>query len=489
MWGNRKSIQEQGTSGDVSQPAPLEPIPVPAAAASPTSLTAPDHMASSVPVWQQAAVPATPMSSSPFPPAVGSAPAPADPGGQVGAAQPASPFPGSTAGAPLATTNAATRLGGGSRSGGQPDHGPDGDKPNRWLPLLLALAFLATAIVSFLLGRVSADSESASGAVGPRPVPTSESAPADPPDRPAADPGPVDAGSGEEPVVAVAEAVGPTVVQLVIGGPGGRTGLGSGFFYDDDGRILTNAHVVGDAETVLVRLASGTQVEGEVIGADDVSDVAVVQVDPADAVAPAALATNTEVKVGQLAVVLGSPFGLEQTVTSGIVSAINRPLRVDPTSDTPPQAMIQTDASINQGNSGGPLVDRQGRVIGINSAIFSRSGTADGVGFAIPIDRALDIADLLVRDIEIERGLLGVGGRNPVTGRAGALITQVSPGSGAEEGGIEVGDLIIRVDDRDIRSINDLGAVVRARRAGDEVQLEFVRDGVELQSTVTLGSE
>ena len=187
----------------------------------------------------------------------------------------------------------------------------------------------------------------------------------------------------DEPVADVAEALLNTVVQIERNG-----GVGSGFVYDDQGHILTAAHVVGRSSEVRVRFADGSTRLGEVIGTDASQDVAVVAVNPRGLQA-APLALGEDSRVGQLAVAIGSPLGFQQTVTSGVVSAEGRSLRL---SGAVVRNLIQTDASINSGNSGGPLADRYGRIIGVNIAIATRSGGSDGLGFAVPIDLAVDIA-------------------------------------------------------------------------------------------------
>jgi putative serine protease PepD len=283
----------------------------------------------------------------------------------------------------------------------------------------------------------------------------------------------------EEPAAEVAELLTPSVVQLE-----SAFGLGSGVIYDESGLILTAAHVVENAEQVTVRLSDGRRLEGEVIGADAASDVAVVGFEPGDVdIQAAELALDEELRGGQLAIAIGSPFGLEGTVTVGYISAVDRAV-TSPAGDTQP--MIQTDAAINPGNSGGALADRQGRVIGINDIIFSRSGGNEGVGFAIPVTRAMQVAESLVSGETIESGFLGVSGQDTLEGRGGALIESVEPGSAAEAAGIEAGDLIVAIDGSTIEGIEDLAGQVRSRHAGDTVELTVVRDGEELTLTVTL---
>ena len=285
----------------------------------------------------------------------------------------------------------------------------------------------------------------------------------------------------DEPIAAVAAALSPSVVQIET-----RTGLGSGVIYDNEGHILTAAHVVTDAgSSVTVRLADGKVRTGSIVGSDDTTDIAVIKVDP-EGLKPAVLAIGVQLQVGQTAVAVGSPFGLDQTVTAGIISAIDR------AEQTLAGAigMIQTDAPINPGNSGGPLADKQGRVIGINDQIESSTGTNSGVGFAIPIDVAKAVADKLVAGQPVEFGFLGVStepSQRLGTGD-GATVVSVEPGSAAAKAGLTQGDEIIAIDGQPVHDPVELGARVRGHKPGDSVQLTIRRDGAEKTVDVTLGS-
>jgi len=281
-----------------------------------------------------------------------------------------------------------------------------------------------------------------------------------------------------EPLAAVAAAVSPSVVQIEP-----SNGLGSGVVYGN-GLILTNAHVVGSASTVTVRAADGRAFEGRVLGADTGTDVAVVRVNADDL--PAVAIAEAEPVVGQAAVALGSPFGLDQTVTAGIVSAVDRP--VDNSMGIAVN-MIQTDASINPGNSGGALVDRNGALVGINTAIFSQSGENNGIGFAIPVDTALDVAAKIVAGESTAKAGLGLTGPTDTpSGEAGAYVQSVVPGGPAEAAGIRAGDNIVGVDDDDVRSFDQLRGVISAYTPGDEVTVTLERDGERLTVDVTLGT-
>jgi putative serine protease PepD len=285
---------------------------------------------------------------------------------------------------------------------------------------------------------------------------------------------------GSEPVAAVAQVISPSVVQIETTG-----GLGSGVVYDSSGLVMTNAHVVGNATKVTVRTADGTAVDGDVLGADTGTDIAVVRAPGLD-VPPAALALDTVPAVGQIAVAVGSPYGLDQTVTSGIVSAVNRPVDNDKGVVV---SMIQTDASINPGNSGGALANRDGLIIGINTAIFSQTGENTGIGFAIPITTAKKAADQLVNGQSVAKAGLGLTGPSETpNGDAGAYVESVTPGSAAADAGIQNGDLIVEVDGTDIRSFDELRGLVSSRSPGETVTVTVVRDGERQDLEVTLGT-
>jgi putative serine protease PepD len=284
--------------------------------------------------------------------------------------------------------------------------------------------------------------------------------------------------TGQEPAAAVARNLGPSVVQLET-----DSGLGSGVIYDKNGYILTAAHVTEGSQSLTVRLFDGTALRGRVVGSDQGNDIAVVKVDRTD-LRPAKLALGVDLQVGQMAVAIGSPFGLEQTVTVGVVSAKQRSLR---TQDGGGLEVIQTDAPINPGNSGGALADGLGRVIGINDSIRSESGGNEGVGFAIPIDTAANSAARIVKGEPIRSGYLGVSLDTPSLGRAGALVNTVQQGSPAEQSGLEVGDLIVQFGGKSIQSSDDLAAQIRSVSPGQRIPVKVVRGGKEQAVTVTVG--
>lgn len=284
----------------------------------------------------------------------------------------------------------------------------------------------------------------------------------------------------EEPVAAVAQALLPSVVQIQTG-----SGLGSGVIYDSEGLILTAAHVVAGSQNVSVWLSDGTRLEGQVLGGDVSTDIAVVDVDATDLpVAP--LALDTDLEVGQLAVAIGSPFGLDSTVTSGVVSALNQTVATR-TGDF--HSYIQTDAAINPGNSGGALANREGEVIGINVSILSGGGGNVGVGFAVPIDVAYDLAQSVVAGEPIERAVLGISGTSTESGTAGALVTGVLEGSGAAEAEIRPGDVITSVDGVRVEGIGDLVAQLRSYQPGETVTLEIIRGDETIEVQAELGTQ
>ena len=287
---------------------------------------------------------------------------------------------------------------------------------------------------------------------------------------------------GVEPAELVADILGPSVVQLDT-----DTGTGSGVIYGD-GLILTNNHVIQGASRIDVQLNDGRHFSNAtVLGADPNNDIAVVSIGEGHDLTIATLATGEKAEVGQTAIAIGSPFRLQQTVTEGIVSAVDRPIRNGNTWT----AMIQTDAPINPGNSGGALADRQGRVIGINTAIQTGgvSNSNAGVGFAVPIDTAVSVADRILAGEPIESGVLGVSGGQSTDGSAGVEVREVFADSAAERSGLRIGDRILSIDGAPVSQIEELAGLVRARQPGDVVELEVVRDGVPITVTATLGQE
>ena len=295
---------------------------------------------------------------------------------------------------------------------------------------------------------------------------------------------------GEEPVVAVAEALGPSVVLVEVESASEfGFGLGSGIVWDaGNGYIVTNQHVVEEASSVNIVLSDGVSVEGEIVGGSTAHDVAVVRVDPEglDLVA-APFAPASSVRVGQLAVAIGSPLGLTGTVTAGIVSAVRIQVQggADPESPVPIE-MIQTDAAINRGNSGGALADWQGRVIGMNTMIQTTSGGNIGLGFAVPSDTVDLIATRIVNGESLELGYLGISGQAAGDGDIGVVVMEVVPESPADEAGLLEGDVIVSIDSEPMYDIFELSAAVKLRLPGDTVELTVRRGGDVYIATAVL---
>ena len=276
------------------------------------------------------------------------------------------------------------------------------------------------------------------------------------------------------------------------GGPGADTpvrGEGSGFIVSPDGVILTNAHVVRGAKTVTVKLTDRREFKAKVLGRDDKTDVAVIKID-ATGLPTVPLGSSQALRPGDWVLAIGSPFGFENTVTAGVVSAKGRSLPDD--SAVP---FIQTDVAVNPGNSGGPLFNARGEVVGINSQIYSRSGGYQGVSFAIPIELASHVKDQIVAHGKVEHARLGVT-IQPVNQAfadsfklarpEGALVAQVEPGSAAARAGLKAGDVILQANGKPILDSGDLPASIALARPGDELQMQVWRDGRAQELTATL---
>ena len=264
--------------------------------------------------------------------------------------------------------------------------------------------------------------------------------------------------------------------------------LGSGFIISQDGFIISNNHVVRNADEVIVRLSDRREYKARVVGTDEPSDVALLKID-ADGLPAVRLGTGYELKVGEWVLAIGSPFGFDHSVTAGIVSAKGRSL---PRENYVP--FIQTDVAINPGNSGGPLFNLQGEVVGVNSQIFSRTGGFMGLSFAIPIDVAMDVADQLRDKGRVSRGWLGVLIQDVTRELAesfgmakpqGALVAKVLDGSPAERAGFEVGDILLSFDDHAVERSSDLPPIVGRTRVGQEVAVEILRGGESMTLMVT----
>ena len=312
----------------------------------------------------------------------------------------------------------------------------------------------------------------------------------------------------DEPVAQVAAEIGPSVVQINVEataatpfGSEEQEGLGSGVIYREDGYVITNHHVVEGASEVSVAFADGTTEPAEVVGTDPGTEIAVVRVDRSGL--PAARFNEDEdLLPGQLAVAIGSPSGFESTVTAGVISGIGR--------DFPPELvagdedaarslvdLIQTDAAISPGNSGGALAGRDGEIIGINVAYLPPAETgAVNIGFAIPSDTAISVADQLVETGEVTSAYLGVSTtdlspedaeRFDLPVQSGAIVETVEPGSGADGAGVRQGDIIVALGDDQVKNTGDLLGALRDYRPGDAVELAVVRDDDEQTLNATLG--
>ncbi|MCC6210298.1 MAG: trypsin-like peptidase domain-containing protein [Burkholderiales bacterium] len=280
-------------------------------------------------------------------------------------------------------------------------------------------------------------------------------------------------------------------------------GTGSGFLWDERGHVVTNYHVIQGASGARVTLADQSQWPATLVGAFPDRDLAVLRIDaPRDKLKPVLLGTSRDLQVGQKVYAIGNPFGLDQTLTTGIISALNR--EIDSVNDRRIRGVIQTDAAINPGNSGGPLLDSAGRLIGVNTAIFSPSGASAGIGFAIPVDEVNRVVPRLIRDGKFTRPALGI-----QTGSAqfhaalrlpkGVAVLGVTPGSPAAAAGITpfrrgrggdiiVGDLVIAIDGRPVASLDDVLEVLEAHQPGDTVTVALLRAGKTVELRIRLAA-
>jgi serine protease Do len=273
-----------------------------------------------------------------------------------------------------------------------------------------------------------------------------------------------------------------------------QSGLGSGVIVSADGHILTNNHVVAGADDVTVKLHDDRELKAKVVGLDPKTDLAVIQVEGED-LRPAVLGDAEKIQVGDWVLAMGSPFGLTQTLTAGIVSAKGRAVGII---EGGYEDFIQTDAAINPGNSGGPLVNLKGEVVGINTAIFSRSGGFMGIGFAIPSNMARHVMEVILKEGRVVRGFIGVHIQPLTAGLArsfgyesteGALVAQVLPGSPAAKGGLRRGDIILRVGELAVRDVTQLRNHIATLRPGSKVELGVFRDGRETHLSLVVGEQ
>lgn len=274
-------------------------------------------------------------------------------------------------------------------------------------------------------------------------------------------------------------------------GPWPRRGFGSGVVLDDRGHILTTHHVIDGSSKVIVTFNDGRVLSGSVVGGDEETDVAIIRVE-GSGFRPAEFANSDELKVGQPVLAIGNPLGLPggPTVTSGVISSLRRNLTRWPGDGLP---VIQTDAAVNPGNSGGPLVDLQGRVVAINTATIPY---AEGIGFAIPINSALDVSRQIVDHGYVQRPWLGIGGYDVnrrvasyygLTSARGVFVAEVTPGSPAQAAGLQVGDVITTLAGRPLAGVADLVDTLRERSIGDSIEVELERQGQKIRVKSTIG--
>ena len=380
---------------------------------------------------------------------------------------------------------------------------PPRRRPPRWLTASLIPAIVGGAVA--LGGAALTGNLGGSETVVARdPTPLPVSLPAAAAARAEAPPDTRPAGAAPDVQAVVADSS-PAVVKVTAGAGAGER-LGSGFLVDARGRILTNAHVLTSSESATVTFDDGTEERAEVLGRDESTDLAVLSVASVPrGVRALPLGRSDDLVVGDPVIAIGNPFGLERTATTGIVSALKRIISAP--NDFEIQNVIQTDAAINQGNSGGPLLDGRGRVIGINSQIASESGGNDGIGFAVPIDTIRPVADSIIATGTAEHSWLGVTGRTVTPAIAkdlgapdvrGVAVVEVdSRGPAAKAGlrpatsapGAEVprgGDLIVAVDGRAVEDMADVSRAVSARAVGDPLNLTILRDGSRTRLQVVL---
>ncbi len=292
--------------------------------------------------------------------------------------------------------------------------------------------------------------------------------------------------TGDGAVAGTAALVLPSVVSVEVQGRSG-SGSGSGVVLDTVGHVLTNNHVVepGVEGAISVVFDDGRRSDAQIVGRDPVTDLAVLRVEDAGDLHPIELGSSADVQVGDQVIAVGSPLGLSGTVTTGIISAKDRTVRTTP--EAPLLGALQTDAAINPGNSGGALVDAQGRLIGINTAISSTTGGSVGLGFAIPVDQARSIAEELVRTGRATHPSLGVAATTVDDDRArGSLLQQVPADSPAARAGLRPGDVVIAVDGEAVTTVDELVLALRSRGVGDPVSISYLRDGRQADTLVTL---
>ena len=301
--------------------------------------------------------------------------------------------------------------------------------------------------------------------------------------------------SFDDAVSAVAEKVKPSVVNIQVqvqqqdryGNMQQGEGVGSGIIFSSDGYIITNNHVAGQATSIKVTLNNGKEYAAKLIGADSNTDIAVIKID-AQGLTPAVFTGIESIKVGELAIAVGSPFGLQQSVTVGVVSALGRDVALSSES-LPMVDLIQTDAAINPGNSGGALVNSAGQIIGVNTMIYSTSGSSAGIGFAIPSNTAVNIADQLIKYGVAKIPFIGIEMGNNTTDIAGVLISSVVVGQPAETAGLKVGDIITEINNTAIENTYQLLALLLRHNVGDSIEIKYYRNSQYLTVNVVFAEK
>ena len=354
-----------------------------------------------------------------------------------------------------------------------PTPAPPGRKRRRLAPIAATLLLGATAGAGATVAAVRAADDGGSSALGATPIVASST---------------LTAGQ-------IYDKVADGVVEITASGVSSNAGspfgpaqegeaTGSGFVIDTEGHIVTNAHVVDGASSLGVRFANGKQVAATLVGKDPSTDLAVIDVNvAASELDPLSLADESSVDVGDPVVAIGSPFGLEGTLTAGIVSHLDR--TIEAPNGYAIDGAIQTDAAINHGNSGGPLLDASGKVIGVNSQIASDSGGNEGVGFAIGVDTVKKVTTALAAGEAVDHAYLGVSLED---GGQGPRVAAVSDGGPAAKAGVQVGDVITAIGGQTVRSADDLRGEIDNLQVGKRVTLTVERSGTEHQLSVTLGS-
>lgn len=359
-------------------------------------------------------------------------------------------------------------------------------------PKLPQVVWVGVGVLSLLLGLLGGVLGALAVRAGEDPAPTSGGLTS----QPTREAAPLESDNAS--VESVATALLPSTVQILAAGDAGSGATGSGFVIDGSGHIVTNNHVVAavaDGSGDLVVLThDGGRLDAEIVGRSPVYDLALLKVERGKALEPAALGTSTEVRVGQPVVAFGAPLGLSQTVTSGIVSALDRPVTTGDSANVSSYInAVQTDAAINPGNSGGPLVNLAGEVVGVNSAIAttgsSGEGGSIGVGFAIPIAQVRTTVDQILRTGEAQYPVIGAQVDVRSTDGLGAELTEVGRDSPAYAGGLRTGDVVTAVADQRVGDGIAMIVAIRTHQPGDEVEFTFTRDEKERTASVTLKGE